>query len=87
MAKNSVKKLEAPADAGWYVVSVDTVEPGKIQPNDPILAQARTSLGQLLGREYGDAMRAAVRKEAEVERNQTAIDAVRTQLTGGDTAQ
>ncbi|WP_120715622.1 SurA N-terminal domain-containing protein [Tsuneonella amylolytica] len=87
MAKNSVKKLEAPADAGWYVVSVETVEPGKIQPNDPILAQARTSLGQLLGREYGDAMRAAVRKEAEVERNQTAIDAVRTQLTGGDAAQ
>ena len=82
MAKNSVKKLEAANDAGWYVVTVDTIVPGKIAPNDPLLAQARTGLGQLMGREYGDALRAAIRDEAEIERNADAIAAVRKRLTG-----
>ncbi|MCT2558684.1 SurA N-terminal domain-containing protein [Tsuneonella sp. YG55] len=82
MAKNSVKRLEAPRDAGWYVVTVDSIVPGKIDADDPLLAQARASLGQLLGREYGDAMRAAIRSEAEIERNADAIAAVRKQLTG-----
>lgn len=82
MAKNSVKRLEAPRDTGWYVVTVDTITPGQIAPNDPLLVQATASLGQLLGREYGDAMRAAIRKDAEVERNADAIAAVRKQLVG-----
>jgi len=82
MAKNSVKRLEAANEAGWYVVNVDTIEPGKIEANDPLLAEAATGLGQLLGREYGDAMRAAIRKEADIERNADAIAAVRRQLTG-----
>ncbi|MGN3973189.1 peptidylprolyl isomerase [Tsuneonella sp. SYSU-LHT278] len=82
MAKDSVKRLEAPRDAGWYVVTVDSIVPGKIGADDPILAQARASLGQLLGREYGDAMRAAIRAEAGIEKNAEAIAAVRRQLTG-----
>lgn len=82
MAKNSVKRLEAPRDGGWYVVTVDTITPGQIAANDPLLVQATASLGQLLGREYGDALRAAIRKEAEVERNADAIAAVRKQLVG-----
>ena len=82
MAKNSVKRLEAPNDAGWYVVAVDRIEPGRIAADDPILAQAAASFGQLLGREYGEAMRAAIRQEAGIERNADAIDAVRQRLTG-----
>ena len=82
MAKNSVKRLEAAGDAGWYVVTVDRIEPGTIAPNDPLLAQAGASLGQLLSREYGDALRAAIRREAGIERNAEAIAAVRRQLTG-----
>ena len=82
MAKNSVKKLEAPNNAGWFVVTVNSIEPGKIAPNDPIMAQASQSLGQLMGREYGDAMRVAIRKDVGVERNATAIAAVRKRLAG-----
>lgn len=82
MARNSVKKLEAPNDSGWFVVSLDTIEPGKIAPNDPIMAQASASLGQLMGREYGDALRAAIRAEVGIERNAEAIAAVRKQLVG-----
>jgi peptidyl-prolyl cis-trans isomerase D len=82
MAKNSAKKLEAPNNAGWFVVALDTIEPGKVAPNDPIVAQASMSLGQVISREYGDALRVAIRKEVGVERNATAITAVRKRLVG-----
>jgi peptidyl-prolyl cis-trans isomerase D len=51
-------------------------------PNDPILAQASQSLGQVMGREYGDALRVALRKEVGVERNPSAVAAVRKRLLG-----
>ncbi len=82
MAKNSVKRLEAPNDIGWYVIKVNSIEPGQVVPNDPILAQASQSLGQLMGREYGDALRVALRKDVGVERNPAAIAAVRKRLVG-----
>ena len=82
MATNSVKKLEAPSDAGWFVVTVEEIEPGKIAPGDPIVAQASQSLGQVMGREYGDALRAAIRKDVGIERNREAIAAVRKRLVG-----
>jgi len=82
MAKNSVKKLEAPGDGGWYVVSVDAIEPGRIAAGDPLTAQAALSLGQVLGREYGDALRAAIRKDVGVERNTDGLVAVRKRLVG-----
>ncbi len=82
MAKNSVKRLEAPNSGGWFVVTVNAIEPGKIAPNDPLMAQASQSLGQLMGREYGDALRAAIRKDVGIERNAEAIAAVRKRLVG-----
>lgn len=82
MARGSVKKLEAPNNAGWFVVTVNAIEPGRIAPNDPLMAQASQSLGQLMGREYGDALRAAIRKDVGVERNAEAVAAVRKRLVG-----
>jgi peptidyl-prolyl cis-trans isomerase D len=82
MAQGTAKKLEGQDDLGWFVVSLAKIEPGKIAPGDPVLAQAAQALGQLAGREYSDELRAAMRKELGVERNKNAIDAVRRQLTG-----
>lgn len=82
MARGSVKKLEAPNNAGWFVVTVGAIEPGRIAPNDPLMAQASQSLGQLMGREYGDALRTAIRKDVGVERNPQAVAAVRKRLVG-----
>ena len=82
MAKGTAKKLEAPNDAGWFVVSVDEIEPGRIAADDPVLAQASAALGQLAGREYSDQLRVAMREELGVERNADAIAAARRQLTG-----
>ena len=82
MAQGTTKKLEAPNDAGWFLVQLDNIEPGKIDRNSPVFAQAKRELSQTIGQEYASQLRVALRNEVGVERNQTAIDAVRKQLTG-----
>ena len=82
MARGTAKKLEAQGNSGWYIVAVDEIEPGRMQPNDPLLAEASQALGQLAGREYSEQLRTAMREELGVERNPEAIEAVRKQLTG-----
>lgn len=82
MAQGTAKKLEAPNDAGWFVVEVEDIVPGEIAPDDPLMAEAAAALGQLAAREYADQLRAAMREELGVERNPEALAAVRRQLTG-----
>ncbi|AKM07220.1 peptidylprolyl isomerase [Pelagerythrobacter marensis] len=82
MAQGTTKKLEAPADNGWYVVDLDQIETGTVAADDPLLAQTRQELGPAIGSEYADQLRVALRKELGVERNATAIEAVRKQLLG-----
>ncbi len=82
MAEGTVKRLEAPASNGWYVVSLRDIVPGEMADDNPMLAQARTQLGGLAGREYSAQMQAAIRKEMGVERNPEAVEAVRKQLAG-----
>ena len=40
MAKGTVKVQEAPNKRGWFVVVLDTIEPGKLDRNDPQIAAA-----------------------------------------------
>jgi peptidyl-prolyl cis-trans isomerase D len=53
-----------------------------IAADDPLIAQAQRQMGPLLGEEYADQFRRAMREELGVSRNPSAIEAVRTQLTG-----
>ena len=82
MAEGTNKRLEAAGRQGWFVVSLDDVVPGEIADNDPLLAQARTSLGPVLGEEYVAQTVRAFRDAQGVERNADAIAAVRAQLAG-----
>ena len=83
MAQGTVKRLAAPDNNGWFVVALDKIQAGKVDPKNPILAQARTELGQIAGREYAEQLQGAIRKDVGVSRNAAAIKAVATQLTGG----
>ncbi len=83
MAQGTAKKLEAPNQAGFLIVSLAKITPGEVKADDPFLARARVELGQLAGREYVDQLRTAVREAVGVKRNEVAISALRTQLTGG----
>lgn len=82
MAKNSSKRLEAPGKNGWYIVTVKDIIPGQIQVNDPQVAAASRDLGRIVGQEYVQQLRAAIRAEVGAKRNETAIAAVRKDLVG-----
>lgn len=83
MAQGSAKKLEVPDKAGFLVVVLSKITPGAVKADDPFVARAKVELGQLTGREYVDELRMAVRDAVGVKRNEPAIAALRTQLTGG----
>lgn len=82
MAEGTVKKLEGTGDQGWFVVDLEDIVLEELAKNDPLIAQARTQVGQSWGNEYAEQMLAAMRAELGVERNADAIEAVRSQLLG-----
>jgi peptidyl-prolyl cis-trans isomerase D len=82
MAQGTEKKLEAPGEAGWYLVRLDKVEAGKVDAGDPLIASTLRQLGQVTGDEYAAQFVAAAQIEVGVKRNENAISAVAAQLTG-----
>ena len=82
MAEGTVKKLEGPADAGWYVVRVDEIDAPQVARNDPLVLGTLRQLGQVTSNEYLEQFVNAAKREVGVERNQAAIDAVAAQVTG-----
>ena len=82
MAQGTTKKLEAPADAGWFVVHLDEVEAPTVAADDPIVVATLRQLSQATSNEYIEQFVGAAKREIGVERNQTAIDAVVAQITG-----
>ena len=82
MSAGTAKRLEAPRNAGFFLVQLDEITAGKVAKDDPLMGEARRGYGQLLSREYGDQLRNAIRTEVGIERNADAIETVRRQLTG-----
>ena len=82
MAQGTAKKLEAEQGLGWYVVDLQSIEAGSIADNDPLLAQARSSLAPVVGEEYAQQFGRAMRGAVGYERNAEAFAAVRRQLSG-----
>ena len=84
MASGTVKILPAPRNRGFYVVQLATIIPGEVAASDPLVAAARTELGQTSGREFGEQLRGAIRREVGVTRNEAAVKALAASLTGGN---
>ncbi|KTR84853.1 peptidylprolyl isomerase [Novosphingobium barchaimii] len=82
MAKGSVKVQEAPGKRGWFVVVLDTIQPGAVDRKDPAIAAAQRGLGKASGTEYSEALRKAITANVGVTRNEAAIKALRDQLSG-----
>lgn len=84
LARGTAKILPAPRNRGFYVVSVKSITPGKVDPKDPELARARRDFGTIAGREYAEQLRSAIKAEVGVKKNTSAIDALKRQLLGGN---
>ena len=82
MAQGTTKRLETANDLGWFIVDLESIELGELDQNDPTVAQGQAQLAQTVGAEYSEQLVRAMREELGVEINQTAVDAVRRQLTG-----
>jgi len=82
MAKGTARKIDAPNQAGWVIVVLDSVVPGTVAPTDPVVVQAAGDLGKATGREYADQLRGAITHEIGSKRNPTAIATVQTDLAG-----
>ena len=82
MAQGTAKRLEAPNDLGWFVVDLDEISTDEVAADDPIVVATRQQLGDTLAQEYTSQLVAAMREELGVEKNESAIEAVRKQLLG-----
>jgi peptidyl-prolyl cis-trans isomerase D len=82
MAEGTVKRLEAPEEAGWYVIQLADIEAGQVAANDQLVLATSQQLGRVSGEEYVRQFIAAIQNDVGIERNETAILAVRNQLTG-----
>ena len=83
MRPGTAVKIPAPNQGGWLIVSLDTITPGSVAPNDPIVQQAAADLGKATGREYEEQLRTAIAHEIGSKRNETAIRTVNTNLASG----
>ena len=84
MAQGSAKLLPGPNNRGWYVVVLKTITPGTVDPQNPMLLQARAQLGALAGREYAEQLRLAIRAEVGAKSDTAAVKALAKSLTGGN---
>ncbi|WP_198519129.1 peptidylprolyl isomerase [Novosphingobium kunmingense] len=82
MAKGKVKLLGAPRSRGWFVVQLKDAIPGTVAADDPRLGELARSIAQLQGNEFSEQLRAAMRADVGVKRNDAAINGLRGRLTG-----
>ncbi|WP_206241019.1 peptidylprolyl isomerase [Novosphingobium terrae] len=82
MAKGSTKLLPLPGGRGWLVVQLKDITTTPVKPDDQLVSDAKRELASLLGREYGDSLRRAIRADVGATRNEAAINGVAKQLAG-----
>lgn len=84
LAKGQIKLMGAPRNRGWYLVKVNTVTPGQVAANDPRLGEFRQTMATVTAQEYSQQLRGAMRSAVDVKRNESAISAVKTRLSGSN---
>lgn len=82
LPRGKARILAAPDGRGWFVVYLDRIVPGDAR-KEPGLAQAvRTQFGSIIGEEYAAQFTNAVRAELDIERNDEAVKALRSEMLG-----
>ncbi len=82
MAEGSTKLLEAPNNEGWFIVDLAKIIAEPMKDDDPNLIRTTQELAPALRNEYEQQLITAIRAEVGIERNETAIEAVRKRLAG-----
>jgi peptidyl-prolyl cis-trans isomerase D len=82
MSAKSAKLLEAPDNAGWYVIHLETIERGDAHGNPAVVTAMRGEMARSLGNEYVAQFANAVRREIGVSKNDAAIAKLKAELGG-----
>lgn len=82
MAKGTSKKLEAANNLGWFIVDLNQIVVEDVASDDELVAPTKAQLESALADEYTEQLTMAMRAELGVERNESAIAAIRKQLVG-----
>ncbi len=83
MTRGTAKILEAPGNAGWVVIKLDTIVPGNASGKPETVTAIRGAFGQVVGREYLEQFAKAARAAVGVIINQQVVDRVRAELLKG----
>ncbi len=81
MAADTVKRLEAPQEQGWFIVSLDEIEVGELEADSPVVAQTAQQLDPVVGNELTLSLVRAIKEEMGVEINDDAVEALKRQMT------
>jgi peptidyl-prolyl cis-trans isomerase D len=83
LAQGKAKVVADPQNRGFFVIKVDKIVPGNamLQPN--LIARMQTELRQAVGEDYAAQFLAAMRKDVEVKRNESAIAATKQRIVSG----
>ncbi len=82
MAKGKAKLLAMPDNQGWYVVHLTGTTPGDARTMPGLMERTQQEMAASLGEEYVAQLASAIRKDVGVERNPSALAALRRRLTG-----
>jgi peptidyl-prolyl cis-trans isomerase D len=82
MAEGTAKALRAPRSQGWFVVALDKIIPGDADKRDDLLVATTAQFKQVFGNEYTEQFITAMKEDVGVERNDSALNTVKSQLTG-----
>lgn len=82
MAEGTSKALRAPRDQGWFVVALDKIIPGQASERPDLLTATTAQFKQVFGNEYTEQFINAMKEDVGVERNDSALSTVKSQLTG-----
>ncbi|NJC07371.1 peptidylprolyl isomerase [Polymorphobacter fuscus] len=76
-----------PSPAGWVLINVDAIEPGKIADTPGLLDASRRDIASALPEEFSRAFAAATERAVGVKRNDGVIAATTRRLSGQDSGQ
>jgi peptidyl-prolyl cis-trans isomerase D len=83
MVVKHAKTLEAPNNAGWFVIYLDQIKSGDLAAQPGLVLQMAGEFKQLLAQEYSTQLISAIRTQVGTTRNGPALTKLKASLTGG----
>jgi peptidyl-prolyl cis-trans isomerase D len=82
MPRGKARMIPAPQNAGWLIVSLETIVPGDASKEAGLTETVRNQFVSVMGDEYAQQLVGAIRGTVSVRRNEQAIAKLKGELAG-----